>query len=514
MTAPNVVVDERNGARIGPRARRGQGRLMMFVPSRSVMPSLSVIGVIAILLYPTYADESLWIGAGLALSLLVFWHALLAARELPWIPGLLAATASLQWILAPWAAYHLPIPPTGFRMELPANEYFSFAVPVTLALALGAYLPLIALGRRPLPARGLVVQAPQAFNPVCELMVGFGLVVRFLITFVPSLRLGYVGALAWQLAYVGALGLVLTQRRGWRWWIGSVLILHALLASAEGMFHDLLLWTTYTLLIIAFRWRSSTRTLVTLALLGAVIVVLLNAVKSTYRDAVKESSLSIPGRAAVLVGTIADQLREPGLMLSEDYWAANVGRLNQGGIISRILVWVPEAEPLAGGETVRLAVRAALLPRVLDPDKIRAGGHENFARFTGHQLQPGTSMNLSVAGEMYANFGRRGGIIGVFAFGLMVGLIYRQFVKLSRRSILWWAWAPYVLFWTVQAENGLSESLNQVTKSALVMIAVTMTVPGWTVLRRWHLAVKRGRRGPTLVRRQTPELAPPTEATR
>jgi hypothetical protein len=163
-----------------------------------------------------------------------------------------------------------------------------------------------------------------------------------------------------------------------------------------------------------------------------------------------------------------------------------VTRVNQGWIIARILYWVPTREPFAHGETLLAAVRAAVLPRFLDPGKYLAGGFWYFERFTGMSMRQ-VSMNLSVAGEMYANFGRQGGLIGVFLFGIVLGLVYRVFARWAVENPLWWAWAPYVMLYTMQAENGIGEAVNHVVKSFLVMIAFMSVVPAWQTLRRWQL---------------------------
>jgi hypothetical protein len=175
---------------------------------------------------------------------------------------------------------------------------------------------------------------------------------------------------------------------------------------------------------------------------------------------------------------------------------ANVYRMNQGYITSRVLAWVPNAEPYARGETVLTAIRASIVPRVLDPNKYIAGGSENFTRFTGMLLINGTSMNLSIPGEMYANFGALGGVLAMLAYGGMIGYIYRWFLKASRRSVLWWAWAPYVLYATLSGEDGFGETLNRITKAMLVMAVIVLVIPAWNALRARGAPASRAARRP------------------
>ncbi|HVE79025.1 MAG TPA: hypothetical protein VNA89_09200, partial [Gemmatimonadaceae bacterium] len=94
-----------------------------------------------------------------------------------------------------------------------------------------------------------------------------------------------------------------------------------------------------------------------------------------------------------------------------------------------------------------------------------------------------TSINLSVAGELYANFGRSGAIVATLVYGILLGMAFRLFVRWSRQSPYVWAWAPFALISTVSAESGLTEVINQLSKSLPVMLLVTQLVPAWAALR-------------------------------
>ena len=181
------------------------------------------------------------------------------------------------------------------------------------------------------------------------------------------------------------------------------------------------------------------------------------------------------------------RIASPSALLVGQNLAINTGRLNQGWIISRVMIWVPESEPFARGETILSSIRAALLPRILDPGKATAGGFANLPRFTGLTLIGGTSMNLGMAGEMYANFGRERAVFAVFVYGIALGSLFAMFVRWSRQSPLWWAWAPMVIFTTISAEMSTTEVFNHITKAFAIMLAVTTVIPSWALLRRWKL---------------------------
>jgi hypothetical protein len=233
----------------------------------------------------------------------------------------------------------------------------------------------------------------------------------------------------------------------------------------------------------------------------------LNEIKLDYRSQLLENpDLTIDARLEALGHALGNQIEEPLGPFSGRSLSHTVARVNQGWIISRTMYWTPTREPFANGETLVEALRAVLIPRVIDPNKYTAGG-SNLSRFTGIPLRGGTSMNLSPVGEMYANFGRIGGLLGVFGFALGLGLLYGLFARWAFDSPLWWAWAPYVMLYTMQAETGIGEAVNHVARSFLIMMVVVRFVPAWKSLRRWHPIIRRLRElGAT---RRIPYLLPP-----
>jgi len=442
-------------------------------------------GLVPCATFSAYEHDSLWIGAGLALSVVIALHTAFAVSAVPWIPGLVLLVALLQWVLGPWAGYHVaPFLPT-FGMAIPSEEYFSYAVPAALLLAIGLYLPLWGLGRR--AVRRTAPAVPTDFVQTCDIMVVVGMIASVIqITPLPW-TMQYTMLLVGYLSFVGAFGLLLARAPGWGWRMAAVLGLRTVLTSSDGMFHDLLLWIAYTGTLLGFVYRWRVRTLVTLAAAALLTMGMLNELKLAYRLEIGENpDMQLTERTGILGHALADQLHRPLAAFEEPGLSHTVTRINQGWIIARVLYWVPVREPYAHGETLLTAIRAAVLPRVLDPGKYLAGGFWYFQRFTGMSMRQ-VSMNLSVAGEMYANFGRQGGLIGVLCFGIILGLVYRVFATWAVENPLWWAWAPYVMLYTMQAENGIGEAVNHVVKSSVVMVAFMSVVPAWKTLRRWHV---------------------------
>jgi hypothetical protein len=154
-----------------------------------------------------------------------------------------------------------------------------------------------------------------------------------------------------------------------------------------------------------------------------------------------------------------------------------VMRFNQGWIIDRVLQYVPTEQPLAHGETVISAFKAALLPRVFAPNKAIAGGRLLMQRFADYTPFEDTSMNLGFAGEMYANFGYWGGIVGCGIYALILGLLFRWVAMRAQTSPLWWAIAAYVGHWALKAETDIGTVLNYLVKAAAVAFVAILCLP-------------------------------------
>lgn len=435
----------------------------------------------AVLAIPYYADDSMWIGVGIVLTVLALAHGVLASRAMPWIPSLVLGIACLQWILAPWLAYHLPPTYTLYSMIVPAEQYFAYAVPSTIALAVGVYFPLVLRppGRSERPPVGSM---SLRLRVTCDAMIVGGILARVVLLPIAPIGGRFVAVLLWNLSFVGLFALLIARVPGWRWRVVPVLGVLIAYSSLEGMFHDFVLWTAYLAFMVAFArrvrgWRLSAAGV---AILGIAFVI--NAVKQDFRWMIEVQGGTITQRTALLGDAFVLGLGREDAFGIETI-RLNVTRVNQGWIIARLLEHVPATEPFARGETVNAAIRAAILPRVFDPGKLQIGGQTYFERFTGLPLGR-ASMDLSVAGEMYANFGVFGGLVGIVAFGLLLGLVFRLFARWAQDSAFWWAWAPFVLLYGAKAEGGLAEPLNHIAKSFVVMIAFIAVVPAWAVLRK------------------------------
>jgi hypothetical protein len=382
-----------------------------------------------------------------------------------------------------------------YRLELDPDFYFSYGMPALVALACGWFL---SLWRLP-PLRQL--RGPIELSSTAKHSLDICIVVGILSMFLYA-RLasggqgGGIAAIVFLIAnlrYVGLTAWILAAAPGWKPRLVVVLFIELLRASAAGFLLDLVLWSVAITILCFYRFQLTRKTIATILLLGAVLLPCLQHAKWKYRSAIWFQS-NYAARSVAIFETdfeitpisrpfiICGLILESGVNLlmlrwEPEFFSDAVVRYNQSWIVERVMTTVPDRVPYAEGETVSRAVVDSFLPRFLFPDKMESGGAILFTRFTGVELNETTSMNLGYTGEMYANFGYLGGILGCGIYGLALGLVYRWLVVRANIKFLYIACIPYVMQMAVLGEVGIFEVTNYTIKALVIVIAVSIMFP-------------------------------------
>ncbi|HEY1769797.1 MAG TPA: hypothetical protein VGG02_06035 [Chthoniobacterales bacterium] len=161
----------------------------------------------------------------------------------------------------------------------------------------------------------------------------------------------------------------------------------------------------------------------------------------------------------------------------ERFLADTAVRYNQGWIVNRVMMMVPEFEPYADGSTLEDAAWATLVPRILVPGKFVAGGAEHMAQYAGIQLNEDTAMTLGFAGEMYANFGLTGGVIACGLYALFFALVFRVICLRAFTHPLWWSLVPFIFYSALKAEDDVAFVLNWTVKACVLLVGVVVFLP-------------------------------------
>ncbi len=431
-----------------------------------------VLVIISFAGFELFSNFYLLTSLGMALVIFIFVKFYFDMGKRVEIRDVIVLMATLQWILGPVMAYHIFEEHPLFYMAVDEKQYMNFVVPACYALVIGLYLPLSSnriVGEIQFDRiRDFVKDQPK----LAYILIGMGLFFSAIRKFMPG-SLEFFFFLLGNMQFVGLFLLMLTPKAKFKWLLFGI-VMSLLLSNAmlQGMFHQLLLWLIFLFLIMALIFRFSILTKSLFFLVGIILVTLIQSIKDDYREETWYKTELTNSKENIFRDVFMDRINNPSAIFEGEMMNNMNTRLNQGWIIARILNHVPGNEPFAEGETVKKAVEASLLPRILIPNKVMAGGKENFERFTGTYINDKTSMDLSIAGEAYANFGTSGGILFMFIIGIFYNLVLIRILKISIKHPVLILWIPLLFFQVIKAETDFSTVLNHLIKSAIVVTLV------------------------------------------
>lgn len=423
----------------------------------------------------------LWQGAGVvwyeafsaALSsfLLLNFVAQLGKRIV--ILELIMVLAVLQWLLSAVITYevfnqynNLAVLWVTF-MTVPADTYFGFVLPGALMLILGLSFPV---NWGPLPSHPAVVARAQDYlkdrSHIGIWMSGIGVLVFFAVPYTPMLIRGILSLFS-QLLYVGLFYVLFSPKTKYKnLLLGFVLSIMLLNSAMTGMYGEIVFWGAMYIIMHFMQYPTSLGKKVAVFSFALFAILLIQSIKHEYREATWSSGYVRTSNFGLFGSLIADRLSNPSkLMDTEALYEVSI-RANQGLLIANTLNYVPKYEPFANGETILSSVAAAIVPRLLWPDKPMTGGKANVQRFLGAD-DVEYSFNISPLGEGYVNFGKIGGIVFMFFYGLIFNGAFRYCVSLSARYPSIVVWLPLLFIGTLGVETDLLTTLGSLVKAAM-----------------------------------------------
>lgn len=415
----------------------------------------------------TFWEIPAWSALGLCISAYYTYMVVQKMGDTIPVIDLMVALASLQWIVGPFIDYHNELTHFKYKMYVDEVTYMGYVVPAIIAFRIGTLFFRHEINLDEIGNRVKVLLDDKPGLPY--LLIGIGLTAPLFSNLIPP-ALRFVFFLLANLKYIGIIYLLFSIGAQ-RWLIFSLVLLSTSVASiASGMFHDLLLWSMLTFTFVARELKLSLSAKIAIASVGMFLAITIQSVKHEYRELTWRTGYQ-GNRTALFIGLSVNQWRTGGIVTPVSDQEINV-RLNQGWIISSIMNHMPEKEPHAGGSTIREALYASFVPRLLDPNKKIAGGQENFRKFTGQQLSEGTSMGISLAGEGFANYGRWGGILFMFVWGIFISWFWRKLEDWSNIFPTLLIWSPILFLQVVKAETELVVVLNHLIKASVLVFGV------------------------------------------
>ena len=236
---------------------------------------------------------------------------------------------------------------------------------------------------------------------------------------------------------------------------------------SNAMFHDLLTWLIMLGAVLAIKYKPGQNVKLAAFASFVILAVIIQQVKGTYRATITQGE----GGLESFQQAYENVNENTGFFNFQNLAASNV-RINQGFIVTNIMKTVPAKVPFANGEELRLLVEAAILPRIIAPNKLQAGDRALFTKYTGLGVRQGTSMGLSSVGDAYINFG----IIGGSIFMLVLGLLYNEVLKALHRYSRYYPvlllFTTLIFYYPIRPDCELQTILGHLVKSCFLIYVV------------------------------------------
>jgi hypothetical protein len=438
--------------------------------SRKIMFQIASLIMVAILLIALTSLS--WLAlAGALFSLFILNKLIFGFGEGIPVNIVMVFMACMQWIVGPILSYYTGINHPFYGMQVPEEYYFSFILPGIILYYLGLSLPILGVSNLPRLVLSQMGEVASNKQHAAYYLIGIGFLSSFAQRVAPGSLFFFLYLLS-QLKYIGCFYLYFSSKKNNKllYIIFGTLALDAVIAA---LFHDLILWGMFFLFIYSMKNKVSLSMKYSVLIGCLFFLLILQSVKYQYRSiAWSNASLNSYDKTELFLSMAWESVLSSDILFATKTNELSITRLNQGWIITRVMNYVPAIQPFADGETIEGAFSAALLPRFLAEDKAKAGGRYMMLRFTGIDLQETASMNISLIGEAYGNYGRGNGIWFMLIIGIVFSLVLRFIFIKSRDNPTILFWIPFLFLQVVKAETDLTTTLNYLVKATIVMIIV------------------------------------------
>lgn len=352
-------------------------------------------------------------------------------------------------------------------MPIDSNAYFSYTFPGTVLFVIGLNFPV--LWHKRMSDETYLIRAKEYLQDkshVGYMLIAIGLIATVLVRISPKVIQGIIQYFA-QLTFVGAFYLIHSKIKSKGIVIGFVILLLLVQCVLTGMYGELIFWTFLGCLILMVGKKNfSFSKKMMVACSGIFLILLIQSVKHEYRMETWDGrSKESRGSDSNLMGKlIVERLTNPASIIEPERMFGMVVRSNQGFLIARTMDYVPKQAPYANGETIYMAVAAAFVPRIFWANKPMSGGAEMICRFLGDCDTLDYSYDIGQIGEAYANFGRVGGIIFMFFYGLFMKWSFSKIFVIATNTPTLVLWLPMLFYSALSLETDVLTFINSFIK--------------------------------------------------
>jgi hypothetical protein len=355
-----------------------------------------------------------------------------------------------------------------YYMFIDAETYFAYVVPATIAMIIGLVLPFRSKNAQTQSIKDAISRTKRYLEEksnIGRFLIIIGASALVLKIFSPY-ELEYVFYLLEKLIVIGAFYIYFSKDPyRTHFMLGAVFLL-LLQSIFQGMFGDLVYILILGGLLILLNKQFSHFKKIGFILLLMFFILSIQSIKTEYRRLTWYGGGGDRNQTEIFTTLLFDKMTAPEQIFTMEGFMPVVVRMNQGMIVSRVMGYIPEKKSFADGETILNSTFSTFVPRIFWPDKPIAGGKYNMQRFTGMEVE-GYSMNVGVIGEAYGNFGKNGGVVFMFVYGVFFNLVFYFLIGLLKKNPTLILWVPFIFVNAVQAETDTLMTINSTIKNIL-----------------------------------------------
>ncbi len=407
--------------------------------------------------------------SSLGLSIFTYWISRLLVFSVNYLPikELFFSLYSLQYLFSPAFMYNGLEYYTEYKMKIPVDVYYSYAIPLLIFFSLGF---AVFFDPTKLKIERSKIDIWLNANPrIPYYLIGVGFISP-LFYFVLPASFNFIVYISEALKFIGLFILISSSTKPK---IGLLIIIFAGLfisAFVGGMFHDLLTWLIMLGLILNYRYRPS----ISLKILGVFVFVIfsmfIQLIKDSLRVRIWEQQENVT--LDLLKSVSGDAEESKGSFFSLEALGPTLNRINQGWVLASTLENVPANIEHSNGRLIREYLIAATMPRFLLPDKMNGGDTKYFNMYSGHFAGSGTVMVLGIPTEAYVEFEGYGAFIYIFFFGVLYGWILSVFTKKSEDFPILAIFTILVFIYPMRPDCDTQTGLGHLFKTSILLYFV------------------------------------------
>jgi hypothetical protein len=387
--------------------------------------------------------------------LLFFSNSVFSFREL------LLLLYGINYLLSPYLSYLFPPTNLSYSMVIQSSEYFNLIIPGYFVFAIGVFFLPNKLFTNRLNLNDFRWRN-QTKIIISLTIIGF--VSKFMIFLVPG-QIAFLFTLLSKLRYVGSFALFAINWRKYWWLVSLTLAVDLIQSLVAGMYHDFLMWCILFYLFVVFVFKPKLVFKVVAASVVIVLVLTIQSMKVAYRQGTSTGGRTASLETAIDIASIQSQ---SDVVFGEDNLTSTLMRANQAWIFTSTVRNMDSKQDFQGLNLLLKYLRAAILPRFLDVNKMQSGDSEVFNLYSGHHLESGTSMGLGVFADGYIAYGWLGVVLFGFGLGLLFSIIFKIVESWSKISGIYVLFLLPLMDYAVRPDCELQTVLNLLVKGVFL----------------------------------------------